>query len=129
MSHPISTASERHTSRTARNEHPPTRCSRSPVPASNPRVRAIAFPRGIWPVYVGLGTGGVIHYTSDRVHHGGWWYYKTLWAVAPDYTGPVVITGHQINGPRLLRFNASGPIDQVPSRPPPLSAREPHATR
>jgi hypothetical protein len=58
------------------------------------------------PVFVGLGTGGVVHYTSDGREHAGWYYYKGLWAVAPAYRGPVTITGQQTDGPGLLRFNA-----------------------
>jgi hypothetical protein len=58
-------------------------------------------------VFVGLGTGdGVVHYTADTKKHNGWYYYKTLWAIAPSYTGSVVITGKQLGGPSELRFNA-----------------------
>jgi hypothetical protein len=57
------------------------------------------------PVFVGLGTGGVVHYTADGREDGGWYYYKSLWAVAPAYRGQVTITGRQTDGPGLLRFN------------------------
>jgi hypothetical protein len=56
-------------------------------------------------------TAGIVHY-GHEIRHRGWWYYKTLWALAPDYDGPVVITGHQIDGPHRLRFNASGRVQQ-----------------
>jgi hypothetical protein len=59
-------------------------------------------------VYVGLGTGGVVHYTEDNLEHEGWYYHKTLWAIAPEYTDPVTISGHQVDGPGELRFNPAG---------------------
>jgi hypothetical protein len=50
-------------------------------------VRAVAFARGDGPVYVGLGTADVARYTVDTREHEGWYYYKTLWAIAPS-SGP-----------------------------------------
>src|SRR5688572_11528976 len=79
-------------------------CSEEPVPFGNPKVRAVAFPRGDGPVYVGLGTEGEVEYTEDTQEHEGWYYYKTLWAVAPRYEGPVSITGHQLDGTNRLMF-------------------------
>ena len=107
--------SERRATPFARTERSPARCARSHVPRLSPEVRGIAYPRGTWPVYAGLGTGGLVHYGDDQVHHG-WRYHKTVWAVASPYAGPVVITGHEVNGRRVLRFHASGPIDQVLTR-------------
>jgi hypothetical protein len=86
--------------------------SAAPCPVESvPRVRseagAVAFAYGDGPVFVGLGTGdGVVRYTVDTKKHGGWYYYKTLWAIAPSYTGTVAITGDQIGGSKELRFNA-----------------------
>jgi hypothetical protein len=75
-----------------------------------PEVRAVAFAYGKGPVFVGLGTGdGVVHHTVDTKKHDGWYYYKTLWAIAPSYTGNVVISGQQIGGSNELRFNAGAP--------------------
>jgi hypothetical protein len=60
-------------------------------------------------VFVGLGTGdGAVRYTVDTKKHDGWYYYKTLWAIAPSYTGNISITGKQIGGSNELRFNAEG---------------------
>jgi hypothetical protein len=83
------------------------------VPFKNPTAPGIAvsYARGRWPVFVGLGTAGVVHY-REEIRHRGWWYYKTLWAIAPDYDGSVVITGYQVNGPHRLRFNASDRVQQ-----------------
>ena len=83
------------------------RCSSTPVPFKRANVRAIAFPRGEGPVFVGLGTAGVVHYTEDTREEEGWYYYKTLWAISPTYAGPVSITGHQVSGSGDLRFNAA----------------------
>jgi hypothetical protein len=81
------------------------RCDEGPVPRIRPGVRAVAFPRGDGPVFVGLGTGRVVHYAEDTRQHAGWHYYKTLWAVSPAYAGAVTITGLQVDGGRILRFN------------------------
>ena len=67
----------------------------------------MAFARGDGPVYVGLGTARAVRYTEDTQEHGGWFYYKTLWAVSPGYGGRVTITGRQVEGPNILRFNAA----------------------
>jgi hypothetical protein len=91
----------------------PIRCSDTPVPRGRPDVRAIAFPRGKGPVYVGLGSPGVVHYTEDNREHGGWYYHKSLWAVSPDYDGPVTVTGHQADGTNTLRFN---PAEDFPGQ-------------
>lgn len=83
-------------------------CAIERVPHKRPDVRGVAFAYGEGPVFVGLGTGdGVILYTLDARQHKGWYYNKTLWAVAPSYTGEVVITGEQIDGPNRLRFNSN----------------------
>jgi hypothetical protein len=85
--------------------------SAEPCPVETaPRVRvdvpAVAFAYGKGPVFVGLGTGGgVVRYTVDTRSHDGWYYYKTLWAIAPAYTGGAAITGSQIRGSNELRFN------------------------
>jgi hypothetical protein len=64
-----------------------------------------------------LGSGdGVVRYTEDTQKHGGWFYYKTLWAIAPGYTGGVVITGSAIGSSNaLLRFSGGG----FPGQPQP----------
>ena len=56
-------------------------------------------------MFVGLGTPDVVRYTEDTREHEGWYYYKTLWAIAPQYSGEVTITGHQVGGGSELRFN------------------------
>jgi hypothetical protein len=81
-------------------------CPVEGAPQSSPDAGAVAFAYGEGPVFVGLGTSdGVVRYTVDTRSHDGWHYYKTLWAIAPTYTGQVVITGKQIGGTTELRFN------------------------
>lgn len=83
-------------------------CPIESAPRKRPDVRAVAFAYGEGPVFVGLGTGdGIVLYTVDTMQHKGWYYYKTLWAVAPSYNGEVVITGKQIDGSHRLRFSHS----------------------
>jgi hypothetical protein len=84
----------------------PSRCSRRAVPRQRPDAGAVAYPRGGGPVVVGLGTPGVVRYTVDTREHDGWYYYKTLWGIAPTYAGEVKIEGHQIGGLAKLLFNA-----------------------
>jgi hypothetical protein len=86
----------------------PGDCSRLPVPFRRSEVPAVAFARGDGPVYVGLGTAGEVRYREDTRQHDGWYYYKTLWAVAPGYEGPVSVTGHQLDGPNSLMFGTGG---------------------
>jgi hypothetical protein len=90
-------------------EPAPSGCSRRPVPFRRSEVPDVAFPRGDGPVYVGLGTAGRVRYREDTREHEGWYYYKTLWAIAPEYGGPVTITGHQLDGPNPLMFG-TGPF-------------------
>jgi hypothetical protein len=52
---------------------------------------------------------GKVRYREDTMEHDGWYYYKTLWAVAPEYGGPVTIAGHQVDGPNPLMFG-TGPF-------------------
>jgi hypothetical protein len=81
-------------------------CSVESAPQKRPDVGAVAFAYGEGPVFVGLGTpDGIVRYTVDTRRHDGWYYYKTLWAIAPPYGGSVVITGRELRGPHELRFN------------------------
>jgi len=85
----------------------PAICSLKRVPDVRSEVNGVAYARGRGPVFVGLGTADIVHYTADTKEHNGWYYYKTLWAIAPEYGGAVTITGNQIAGPNELRFNAA----------------------
>lgn len=81
-------------------------CPVENAPQGRPDVRAVAFAYGEGPVFVGLGTpDGVVRYTVDTRSHDGWYFYKTLWAISPTYGEGVVITGRELRGRHVLRFN------------------------
>jgi hypothetical protein len=80
-------------------------CSGESVPRKRPDVSAVAYARGNGPVFVGLGAPRAVHYTEDAQEDEGWFYYKTLWAIAPEYMGTVRITGREVGGSQVLRFN------------------------
>ena len=40
--------------------------------------------------------------------HDGWHWNKVVWTRDPQYTGPIVIRGRQLNGPEILRFQTKG---------------------
>lgn len=88
----------------------PSSCSSDPVPQKRPNVDAVAFPRGDGPVFVGLGSRDLVRYKEDTRKNDGWYYYKTLWAISPDYGGTVTITGHRLDGSNEVRFNAGSGI-------------------
>lgn len=85
----------------------PKRCSRENVALEREDVRGIAFARGSGPVFVGLGSPNIVNYTQDTKQHDGWYYYKTLWAISPEYEGAVTVTGERLDGSEELRFNAA----------------------
>ena len=58
-------------------------------------------------MFVGLGTPAIVRYTEGTREHEGWYYNKTLWAISPDYRGPVTVTGGQLNGSDEVGFNAA----------------------
>jgi hypothetical protein len=84
-------------------------CPRTPGGRPSPEV-AIALGSG--PAYPVLGFEGnrvppspkavVSLYANERKGNAYW--HKTLWAVAPDYDGPVLIRGAGIDPPQALRF-------------------------
>ncbi|MGI8586283.1 MAG: hypothetical protein ACR2M0_01160 [Chloroflexia bacterium] len=65
---------------------------------------AFAAALGSGPIYpVGLGTAGVLYYGGSGFPPP-WSGNKVLWVGSPSYKGPVLIRGHQIDGPNELRF-------------------------
>ncbi len=36
---------------------------------------------------------------------GGWFNAKVIWAATPDYTGPILVRGRQLDGPNEVRFD------------------------
>ena len=79
----------------------------SPCPVSasgivNPQF-GLAFGQG--PVYAVLGieANGIVNYAGAR-QEGGWFYHKVLWIGSPDFRGPVLVRGRQLDGSRELGF-------------------------
>lgn len=62
---------------------------------------------GDGPVYVvGHGWEATVGLRST-VAYGGWWYWKVIWIREPEFTGPVLVRGRQLDGPNELRFSSS----------------------
>lgn len=58
---------------------------------------------GDGPVYaVGPGTEGVLRYAAAQ-GGGPWFVQKVLFVVRPEYRGPVLIRGRQLDGPHEVR--------------------------
>jgi hypothetical protein len=60
---------------------------------------------GDGPVYpVGFDANGVYNF-SGTSQDGGWYILKVLWTADPArYSGPILVRGHQIDGPNEVRF-------------------------
>src|SRR5918996_3230200 len=86
-----------------------SRCKDGKVPHKRPHVRALAFPRGPGPAYVGLGTAGTVYYAQDTREHGGWYYNKVLIGSSPDYRLGMSINGRRRDGREILRWH-NGPF-------------------
>ncbi len=87
-------------------------CTVTPTPSRGSPDYAVAVGSG--PVYVvGGAASGALTYTpaglfdSQPGSLGG---AEARWQIAPSYTGPVVISGRQLNGPNQISFN--GGMDQ-----------------
>lgn len=84
-------------------------CNAGRVAHKRPHVRALAFPRGPGPAYVGLGAAGTVYYAEDTREHGGWYYYKVLIGISPDYRLGMSIRGRRTDGHEILRWH-NGPF-------------------
>lgn len=60
-------------------------------------------------------TDGVFLYAAAPQYPGGWGGNKMNWFIRPPYQGPVLIRGHQIDGPHDLRF--TGGLDEITQGP------------
>jgi hypothetical protein len=81
--------------------HPGTPCPRTEGRRVSPHF---GFGLGNGPAYPALGPDGVLNYGGGR-KEGGWFYFKVLWYVSPDYSGPIFVRGGQLDGSNRLRFN------------------------
>lgn len=77
----------------------PTPESLCPTTTSKPVSRGFGDAAGSGPVYpVGIGTDGVLRPAGPRRQA------KVLWVAAPDYRGPVLIRGRQLDGATAVQF-------------------------
>jgi hypothetical protein len=65
---------------------------------------------GNGPVYPLMGEmqGGVLRYAASysQAHYkDGWAYSKVLWIAKPQVQGPLLIRGHQLDGPNAVGFS------------------------
>ncbi len=71
---------------------------------------------GDGPVYE-LGYLAVVSIDGNVAYaHEGWHWNKVVWARDPQYTGPIVMRGRQLNGPETLRFQrieGAGPTPEL----------------
>ncbi|HKP54925.1 MAG TPA: hypothetical protein VJ183_20005 [Chloroflexia bacterium] len=63
----------------------------------------LAFGSGLIYAVLGAESDGIISYDTSR-QEGGWFYHKVLWLGSPDFEGPMLVRGGQIDGPNELRF-------------------------
>jgi hypothetical protein len=69
---------------------------------------------GDGPVYlVGFGERGVVSFEDARLDAGGT-YLKAVLIAPPDYQGPLLVRGRQVDGPNLMSFGESAhPASQL----------------
>jgi hypothetical protein len=84
-------------------------CPRTAGGRADPRI---GITLGNGPAYPVLGMSeappsskGVAD-LSDDLRREGWYWHKTMWAIAKDYRGSVLIRGRQVNGSHSLKFAA-----------------------
>ena len=79
-----------------------------PCPTSTGKTVSPAYAPALGggPVYpVGLGTDGVLRYSLGGGFAGSeWGGAKVLWISSPDYQGPALIRGDQVDGTSEVRF-------------------------
>jgi hypothetical protein len=95
----------------------------TPCPVSDSREISPAFAPGLGPgpVYpVGLGADATLPFEyppapNSQFAGSEWGGEKTLWIADPDYTGPILIRGRQVDGPSEVRFDvgAGKPLDEL----------------
>ncbi|MGH2531951.1 MAG: hypothetical protein ACRDJW_06545 [Thermomicrobiales bacterium] len=76
--------------------------------------RHFDFALGDGPAYASyLGPDGVANFGGAR-EEGGWFYVKVLWIANPDYSGPMLVRGAQLDGSNELRFeNGDDPTEEL----------------
>ncbi len=86
----------------------PTLAPGATCPTGSPRAVAswVGPAIGPGPVYsMGYGPGPqAILRIGGSAESGGWYFEKILWLAAPGASGPILVRGHQLDGPNTVRF-------------------------
>jgi hypothetical protein len=97
--------------------HLPTLASGAPCPVSAAhRVSpSYGLALGPGPAYpVGLGAEATLHFGGAQLPPP-WTGNKVLWVIAPRYRGPLLLRGHQLDGPWWVGFeNSRRPLAELP---------------
>jgi hypothetical protein len=79
-------------------------CPRSEGKRFTPQLGWGLGDGAVHPVFPG--PDGVFNYgIGGGREDAGWYYYKVLWAATADYPGPILVRGHQLDGPHEVRFD------------------------
>jgi hypothetical protein len=84
-----------------------SRCPLSRIGRSAPHT---GFTLGRGPAYPVLGSDAAGADLRGDARKRGWYLHKTLWAVSPEYRGPLLIRGAQLDRPGPVRFHLGGPL-------------------
>lgn len=89
--------------------HLPTVAPGAPCPAAQEHSLApdFALALGGGPVYPVAPWSHGTFSIDESMNKQGWYYLKVLWVSRPEYTGPILIRGQQIDGPNALLFGSS----------------------
>lgn len=100
--------------------HVPTLAKGAPCPLSPPHPIAAQYGPGLgggpaFPVLGATVRPSVLAYgPPQNFQSQAWGGQKVLWAIAPTYSGPVLIRGRQVDGPHDLRFDLGASGDPPP---------------
>jgi hypothetical protein len=107
---------------------------RCPRTSGGLRAKGVAIALGRGPVYPVLGMAaappaarGVAGLRSD-FHVLGWYLHKTLWAISPDYSGPILVRGERLDDPGPVRFGAGAATPRGSVRDSKPNLRQPADT-
>jgi hypothetical protein len=84
-----------------------SRCPLSRIGRSAPHT---GFTLGGGPAYPVLGSDEAVADLRADARKRGWYLHKTLWAVSPEYPGPLLVRGARLDRPGPVRFHLGGPL-------------------
>ncbi len=84
--------------------------SHCPLSGVGRRAPRTGFTLGGGPAYPVLGSDHAVVDLRDDARKGGWYLHKTLWAMSPEYPGPLLIRGARLDDSGPVRFHIGGPL-------------------